>query len=176
MATKKRKTSGKGKQKMSDDEYRRLIHHKNFSGWVEMISDPSYFNVMIRELGVSGIKIQEVLDIQDDFEFITLPQPVHALIFLFQYQGNDTTQTETDCPSHVWFANQVPDFSCASVALLNIFNNLPGAQLGSELQTFKDQTTPLPPMERGEAIDNFDFMKSIHNSFARELDVLQATM
>ncbi|KAG8629963.1 hypothetical protein KVT40_001582 [Elsinoe batatas] len=176
MAAKKRKIGGKGKHKISDDEYRRLIDHKNFSGWVEMISDPSYFNVMIRELGVSGVKIQELLDIQDDFEFITLPQPVHALIFLFQYQGNDASQTETDCPSHVWFANQVPDFSCASVALLNIVNNLPGDQLGLELQNFKSRTTPLSPLGRGHAIDDFTLLKSIHNSFARELDVLQATM
>ena len=86
------------------------------------------------------------------------------------------TQTETECPQEVWFANQIPDFACASVALLNIVNNIEGLDMGKEMRDFKDFTKDLDPMARGDAIDGFDFLKRIHNSFARETDLLNADM
>lgn len=103
-------------------------------------------------------------------------QPVHAFIFLFSYKDSDMTQPETECPQDVWFANQIPSFACASVALLNIVNNIKGLQMGKELRDFKDFTKDLDPMARGDAIDGFDFLKRIHNSFARETDLLNADM
>ena len=57
--------------------------------------------------------------------------------------------------------------ACASVALLNIVNNIPGLALGDHLQSFRDFTADLNPVMRGEAIANFEFVKEIHNSFAR---------
>ncbi|KAF4547565.1 Hypothetical protein D9617_40g013050 [Elsinoe fawcettii] len=193
-----------------------------------------------------GVKIIELFNIEDDIGFVTLPKPVHALIFLFEYQGNDASQAKTDCPPHVWFANQGPYYSCASIALLNIFNNLSGVDLGSDLKRFEEETidmmlldpeTDCPlhvwfanqvpdyscasaallnifnnlsgvdlgprasvalhifnnlsgvdlgsnftkfkeeaiamtPLERGDAIDKFDVLKTVHNSFANELDIL----
>ena len=86
------------------------------------------------------------------------------------------TQTETKCPQDVWFANQIPDFACASVALLNIVNNIKGLAMGKEMQDFKEFSKDLDPMARGDAIDGFDFLKRIHNSFARETDLLNADM
>lgn len=41
---------------------------------------------------------------------MTSRQPVHGLIFLFEYQGgNEQSDEETrqDCPDDLWFANQV---------------------------------------------------------------------
>jgi ubiquitin carboxyl-terminal hydrolase L5 len=45
----------------------------------------------------------------DDDALAILPKPVHAVIFLFKYQEDANTGQvqETECPSHVWFANQV---------------------------------------------------------------------
>lgn len=76
----------------------------------------------------------------------------------------------------MWFANQIPDFNCASLALLNIVNNIPGLQLGDHLQSFRDFTSDMTPIDRGYAVDGFDFLRSVHNSFARELDMLNANM
>lgn len=59
--------------------------------------------------------------------------------------------------------------ACASVALLNIVNNVSGLELGDHLQAFKDFTTDFNPVMRGEAIANFEFVKEIHNSFARSV-------
>lgn len=77
---------------------------------------------------------------------------------------------------HIWFANQVPEYACASIAILNIVNNIPHIDLGKELRDFKEFTKEMDPLMRGDAIDSFDFVKRIHNSFARENDMLNADM
>lgn len=57
--------------------------------------------------------------------------------------------------------------ACASVALLNIVNNVPNIELGENLRAFKDFTASFSPALRGDAVGNFEFVKDIHNSFAR---------
>ena len=106
-------------------------------------------------------------------------KPVHAIIFLFRYQTTSSEGQATDCPSHVWFANQTPDVldgACASLALVNIVNNIPDLELGTEVKAFKSFTQGFRPHARGGAIDDFTFLKEIHNSFARELDILNADL
>jgi len=53
------------------------------------------------------------------------------------------------------------------VALLNIVNNIEGIELGENLQQFRDFTMSFTPALRGDAVNNFEFVKRIHNSFAR---------
>jgi ubiquitin carboxyl-terminal hydrolase L5 len=86
------------------------------------------------------------------------------------------TNGATTCPGNVWFANQIPDFACATVALINIVNNIPGIELGPELSDFRRSTLQMVPMARGDAIDKFDFVRRIHNSFASETEILNAEM
>ena len=62
---------------------------------------------------------------------------------------------------------QTSNNSCASVALLNIVNNVPGLDLGDHLREFKQFTKDFTPALRGDAINNFQFVKDVHNSFAR---------
>lgn len=64
---------------------------------------------------------------------------------------------------------QTVNNACASVALLNIVNNVPDIELGDNLQAFKDFTKEFTPALRGDAIANFRFVKEIHNSFARSV-------
>jgi hypothetical protein len=142
-------------------------------GWVEMESEPAFFNVMLKDMGVRGVKVNEVWSL-DDNDMAMLPQPVHGLIFLFRYQATDKTKLETECPKQVWYAEQVPDFACATFALLNIVNNIPGLELGQELRAFKQRTQDMTPRHRGDAIDDFTFVKRIHNSFSRDEDLLNA--
>jgi ubiquitin carboxyl-terminal hydrolase L5 len=97
----------------------------------------------------------------------------------------DPERQEQSCPEGVWFANQVSpslpvtlgllpsdhgktiNNACASVALLNIVNNVPEIELGENLRAFKDFTASFSPALRGDAVGNFEFVKDIHNSFAR---------
>lgn len=64
---------------------------------------------------------------------------------------------------------QTVNNACASVALLNIVNNVADIELGDNLQAFKDFTKDFTPALRGDAIANFKFVKEIHNSFARSV-------
>lgn len=111
-------------------------------------------------------------------------KPVYGLIFLFHWREDNPVNQEASCPDGLWFANQVCSFTllrlsvsskssqttsnaCASVALLNIVNNIEGIHLGEHLANFKDFTMPFTPALRGDAVANFEFVKRIHNSFAR---------
>jgi len=96
---------------------------------------------------------------------------VYGLIFLFRY-ASDTNEQEASCPDNVWFANQTHEFACATVSLLNVVNNIPDADLGEHLQSFKDFTKPLTPAQRGDQIGCFEYIKQTHNSFARKMDML----
>ncbi|KAI2816460.1 hypothetical protein CBS63078_6224 [Aspergillus niger] len=144
-----------------------------WNGFCELESEPALFNVMLRDFGVKGVKIQEVVSL--DEEMMTfLNKPIYGLIFLFRWREDDSDKQEPSCPEGLWFANQTASNACASVALLNIVNNIKGIDLGENLRSFKDFTMPFTPALRGDAISNFEFVKRIHNSFARKMDMLSS--
>lgn len=89
------------------------------------------------------------------------------MIYLFRWREDDAQKQEASCPDGLWFANQTASNACASVALLNIVNNIPGIDLGENLRHFREFTMPFTPALRGDAINNFEFVKRVHNSFAR---------
>ncbi|KAI9844487.1 MAG: hypothetical protein M1837_005570 [Sclerophora amabilis] len=146
-----------------------------WKGFCEIESEPAFFNVMLREFGVKGYKVQEVLGLDEEI-LAFLPKPIYGLIFLFRYGEDGVESEESSCPPGVWFANQTSHNSCASIALLNIVNNIPGADLGEELQAFKEITKNLSPALRGDQIANFSFVRNVHNSFARKMDMLNTDL
>ncbi|MCJ1256386.1 hypothetical protein MMC24_004207 [Lignoscripta atroalba] len=148
---------------------------KQWKGFCEIESEPAFFNVMLKQFGVKGVKVQEVVSLDDEL-LAYLPRPVYGLIFLFKWKEDDPIKQEPSCPPGVWFANQTVSNACASVALLNIVNNIPEVDLGTNLLHFKDFTKTLTPALRGNAISNFEFIKEIHNSFARKLDMLSGDL
>ncbi|KAL2862914.1 ubiquitin C-terminal hydrolase 37 [Aspergillus lucknowensis] len=147
----------------------------SWNGFCELESEPALFNVMLREFGVTGVKVQEVVSLDDEF-LACLNKPVYGLIFLFRWREDDPDKQEASCPDGLWFANQTAGNACASVALLNIVNNIEGIDLGENLRSFKDFTMPFTPALRGDAISNFEFVKRIHNSFARQMDILNSDL
>ncbi|KAF7590174.1 hypothetical protein BBP40_003195 [Aspergillus hancockii] len=145
---------------------------RSWNGFCELESEPALFNVMLREFGVKGVKVQEVVSL--DEEMMTfLNKPVYGLIFLFRWREDDPDKQEASCPEGLWFANQTTSNACASVALLNIVNNIGDIELGDNLQHFKDFTMPFTPALRGDAISNFEFVKRIHNS---KMDILNSDL
>ncbi|CRG83265.1 ubiquitin carboxyl-terminal hydrolase L5 [Talaromyces islandicus] len=103
-------------------------------------------------------------------------KPVYGLIFLFHWREDNPVNQEASCPDGLWFANQTTSNACASVALLNIINNVEGIHLGEHLANFKDFTMPFTPALRGDAVANFEFVKRIHNSFARSMDIFNSDL
>ncbi|KAL2039579.1 hypothetical protein N7G274_007851 [Stereocaulon virgatum] len=146
-----------------------------WKGFCEIESEPAFFNVMLKRFGVQGVKVQEVVSLDDEL-LVFLPRPVYGLIFLFKWIEEDPDKQEQSCPEGVWFANQTINNACASVALLNIVNNIPSIELGDNLRAFKDFTSNFTPALRGDAIANFDFVKQVHNSFARKMDLLNGDL
>lgn len=150
-----------------------LDERKDYGGWVELESEPGFFNAMLQELGAKDFKVQEIYSLDADI-LDSLPKPVHGLVFLFEYEGDNEPSdgNRQDCPAHLWFANQTTANACATVALMNIIMNAQGAGLGTQLQDFKDCTMGLPPPHRGHFLDENDFVRSVHNSVARRIDLL----
>ncbi|KAL8883404.1 MAG: hypothetical protein Q9192_007185 [Flavoplaca navasiana] len=146
-----------------------------WKGFCEIESEPAFFNVMLRDFGVEGVRVQEVVSLDSDM-LAYLPRPVYGLIFLFKWREEDPDKQEPSCPEGIWFANQTVNNACASVALLNIVNNVPELKLGEHLEQFKEFTADFTPALRGDAIGNFEFVKTIHNSFARKMDMLNADL
>src|SRR5271155_3623495 len=73
-------------------------------------------------------------------------RPVHGLIFLYHWQPEpNEEEVELSCPENLWFANQVIDNSCASLALLNIILNVPNLNVGEHLTQFKEFTKDFSP-------------------------------
>ncbi|KAF7161682.1 hypothetical protein CNMCM6106_008835 [Aspergillus hiratsukae] len=111
-----------------------VLEKQRWNGFCELESEPAIFNVMLREFGVKGVKVQEVVSLDDEL-----------MAFL-------------------------------NVALLNIVNNIEGIDLGENLRHFREFTMPFTPALRGDAINNFEFVKRIHNSFARRMDILNSDL
>ncbi|KAJ6783995.1 hypothetical protein PWT90_06906 [Aphanocladium album] len=148
---------------------------EEWDGWIELESEPAFFNTILKELGVKDVKIQELFTVEQDALDI-LPKPVYGLIFLFQYAPGPEDEEAGDDDGPVWFANQTTSNACATVALLNIVMNHSGIDLGSELKTFKEATSHMSTAVRGYELGRDKFIRATHNSFARRMDCLNADL
>jgi ubiquitin carboxyl-terminal hydrolase L5 len=101
---------------------------------------------------------------------------VYGLIFLSRWIAPETTNELTEVLEGIWFANQTMTNSCATVALLNIINNHKCIDFGMPLTEFRERTSKMTPKDRGLAIDQFDHVRNVHNSFATELDKMNVDM
>lgn len=71
---------------------------------------------------------------------------MHGLIFLFTWRKDlNDEEVEISCPENIWFANQVIDNACASLALLNIVLNSSQLDIGEHLTQFRQFTADLSP-------------------------------
>ncbi|CAG8454590.1 5925_t:CDS:10 [Diversispora eburnea] len=155
-----------------------LSHKERAEGpWVKLQSDPNLFTALMYDLGVRGAKATEVfvLDQQDNFDELG---QIFGIVFLFKMIGdvsgdlrglNKDVEYEPieELPKNVYFANQVVENACATLAILNIVLNCPQLEIGQELKEFKDFTWELPPATRGCTIANHPTFRQIHNSMAR---------
>ncbi|KAF1946630.1 ubiquitin carboxyl-terminal hydrolase 2 [Clathrospora elynae] len=147
---------------------------ETWQGFCDIESEPAYFSVILREMGVQGLTVREVLTMDQDYLQEHIPQPIYGCILIFHYRefGNDDQADE--CPKDVWFANQLPaQNSCATLAMINILMNSTDVVIGEYLNQFKNFTSDFTPYQRGEALASFDFVKRIHNSFAKKMDLLE---
>ena len=110
-------------------------------------SDPGVFTTLVRTLGVQGLQVVELYDIEpwasDHLH------PIYGLIFCFLWRkDNEALQKKEssgledgeDDPAKLWFANQLSDDACASMAILNVLLNVEEVDVGESLMEFRDET------------------------------------
>ncbi|KAF8324439.1 ubiquitin carboxyl-terminal hydrolase [Cantharellus anzutake] len=139
------------------------------SGWQTMESDPGVFDELLRTLGVP-LTVDDLYSL--DAESLAAIQPVHAFIFLFKWIGSgesgvaSTNGGEYDDEFTGFFANQVVNNACATIAVINGICNIEGLKVGTEIEQLKEFSGALDPQTRGEVITSDNFFRSAHNSLS----------
>lgn len=118
------------------------------------------------------LKYLEVPMIFDDLYSLDAPtlaahQPLHALIFLFKWTSDSPDPTsggtyDSDFPG--FFAHQVVNNACATLAVLNALGNVPSLKPGQPLAELFSFTQGMDPQTRGIVITSADWLRECHNS------------
>lgn len=145
--------------------------------WMELESDPGLFTLLLEDIGVKGVKVEEVYDVTQTFE-----EPVYGYVFLFQWveerrvrkkaaMNDECYITEASVLRRMFFAHQIVANSCATHALLSIMLNCEekegGLSLGHTLRQLKQDCMFLDPESRGYAIGNTPQLAVAHNQHAK---------
>jgi len=98
-------------------------------------------------------------------------QPLHALIFLFKWiptsgEVTSATKGEYDRDFPGFFAHQVVNNACATLAVLNALGNIPSLTTGPQLAELTSFTTGMDPQTRGMVITSADWLREAHNSLS----------
>lgn len=155
-------------------EVKDVITKETWQGFCEIESEPAFFSAILKDMGVEGINVREIFSVLPEY-LETLSKPIYGFILLYNYRNQGTSEIPKETHNHVWFANQLPaQNSCATLAMINILMNCADIEIGDYLRQFLDFTKDMTPYQRGEALASFDFVKKIHNSFAKRMDILEA--
>lgn len=121
-------------------------------------SDPGVFSTFIRSLGVDGLQVTELYDIEPWATEHLNPQ---GLIFCFLWHKDAHRPGDFDDPDadRVWFANQLNDDACASMAILNVLLNNPNIDVGPRLREFKNETAEMSPV-----VSSHDTIMTFHSN------------
>ena len=99
-------------------------------------------------------------------------QPLHALIFLFKWIPSSTESTasghsgtnDPDFPG--FFAHQVVNNACATLAVLNALGNIPSLKTGAQLSDLMQFTAGMDSQTRGLVVTSADWLREIHNALS----------
>lgn len=137
------------------------------NSWCLIESDPAVFTEIIQKIGVVGVSVEDLLML--DTSSLEKYERVYGLVLLFKWQSKDQAaplgNVVADAP--VFFARQVIDNACATLAIVNTLCNFEDAvNVGPVLQNYLGFTKGMDPEMRGSLLDNLEELKEAHNSFA----------
>ena len=134
--------------------------------WCTIESDPGVFTELIKNIGVKGVQVDEIIDLdvlENDSE------PVYGLIFLFKYLQNSGYKPNvlSFWDPDLFFAKQEVQNACATQAILGILlNNEDKLDIGDTLKQLKTFSKEMDPATRGLAISNSEKIRVEHNKFS----------
>jgi ubiquitin carboxyl-terminal hydrolase L5 len=124
---------------------------------------------LLKTFGVSLI-VDDLYSL--DPEALSVLQPLHALIFLFKWLPSSTLGTgptalgEPDPTFPGFFAHQVVNNACATLAVINALANIPGLSAGPQLTELLHFTSDMDPQTRGLVVTSTDWLREAHNSLS----------
>ncbi|KAF5388763.1 hypothetical protein D9757_005637 [Collybiopsis confluens] len=135
------------------------------NGWHLTESDPGVFTELLKQLGVPFL-VDDLYSL--DPENLASLQPLHALIFLFKWvpTSSDRSSGTLDPEFPGFFAHQVVNNACATLAVLNALGNIPSFKSGPQLSDLMDFTSGMDPQTRGLVITSADWLREAHNSLS----------
>ena len=93
---------------------------------------------------------------------------MRALIFLFQWvqtpAGGMRGEFDRDFPG--FFAHQVVNNACATLAVLNAVGNIPALAVGPQLREMLDFAAGMDPQMSGTVITSADWLREAHNALS----------
>ena len=95
-------------------------------------------------------------------------QPIHAFIFLFKWvpTRGETMAGQYDPDFPGFFAHQVVNNACATLAVMNAIGNIPGLTMSTELTDLINFTTGMDPQTRGMVLTSSDWLREAHNALS----------
>ncbi|TDL16672.1 hypothetical protein BD410DRAFT_901862 [Rickenella mellea] len=138
------------------------------SGWHLTESDPGVFSELLKTLGVP-LLVDDLYSL--DPEALQTLKPIHAFIFLFKWVSSTSDERggasgTYDDAFPGFFAHQVVNNACATLAVLNALLNIPSLTMGPQLQDLQAFTNGMDAQMRGLAITSSDFLREAHNSLS----------
>ena len=136
------------------------------SEWCTIESDPGVFTELIKNIGVKGVQVDEIIDM-DILE--VGDEPVYGLIFLFKFMQNSGYKPNVlkTWDPDLFFAKQEIQNACATQAILGVLlNNTDKLDIGPTLKELKSFTKEMDPSTRGLAISNSEKIRTEHNKFS----------
>jgi ubiquitin carboxyl-terminal hydrolase L5 len=94
-------------------------------------------------------------------------QPLHALIFLFKWSSSSPDPTSGgiyDPAFPGFFAHQVVNNACATIAVLNALGNISSLTAGQKLQEMFSFTQEMDAQTRGLVVTSADWLREAHNA------------
>ncbi|CAL1708090.1 unnamed protein product [Somion occarium] len=136
------------------------------SGWQLTESDPSVFTELLKSLGVPLV-VDDLYSL--DSGALSTFQPIHALIFLFKWVGSSAEPSsggQYDLEFPGFFAHQVVNNACATLAVMNAIGNIPDLPKGVQLSDLINFTVGMDPQTRGMVITSADWLREAHNALS----------
>lgn len=123
---------------------------------------------LLKSLGVPLI-VDDLYSL--DADSLAALQPLRALIFLFKWiptslQTAPSRAGTDDSEFPGFFAHQVVNNACATLAVLNALGNIPSLECGPKLADLLQFTTGMDPQTRGLVVTSSDWLREMHNALS----------